>query len=92
MLGFLIRPVLPQEGAFGDALHPAGGVLHRFLRRLLGAGALRGRRGGGLGRTLTPDVLLMHRCDIPICVHATPGPDSHLAIGSMAANMRDREQ
>jgi hypothetical protein len=34
---------------------------------------------------------LLHKCDVPICVHATAGADSHLHEGDTAANMRDRE-
>lgn len=35
---------------------------------------------------------VMHRCDVPICVHATAGEDSHLHEGSNRANMIDRAQ
>lgn len=34
----------------------------------------------------------MHACDVPICVHVTTGPDSHLYVGDTTMNMRDREQ
>ena len=44
------------------------------------------------GRTLTPDIELLHTCDVPICVHVTVGGDSHLFAGDHAMNMRDREQ
>lgn len=44
------------------------------------------------GVTLRPEVTLLHDCDIPICVHATAGADSHLFEGDLGMNMRDREQ
>lgn len=33
---------------------------------------------------------LMHRCDVPICVRATTGKDTHLHPGSNRENMADR--
>lgn len=33
---------------------------------------------------------LMHACDVPICVRATTGPDSHLTAGDARLNMLDR--
>ncbi|MHA7174861.1 hypothetical protein ACX80B_17535 [Arthrobacter monumenti] len=42
------------------------------------------------GLTLTADVVLMHNCDVPICVHATASLDSHLVSATQAQNMWDR--
>ncbi|WP_235436597.1 hypothetical protein [Arthrobacter sp. RIT-PI-e] len=42
------------------------------------------------GETLHPGIILMHVCDVPLCVHATGGPDSHLLPGTQALNMADR--
>jgi hypothetical protein len=44
------------------------------------------------GTTLYPDIALMHVCDVPLCVHATTGTDSHLIPGTQALNMLDRSQ
>lgn len=44
------------------------------------------------GRDLPSHVLLLHDCDVPICVHVTTGADSHLFTGDTVMNMRDREQ
>ena len=44
------------------------------------------------GRSLSPDVKLLHSCDVPICVHVTDGYGSHLFEGDDSMNMRDREQ
>jgi len=44
------------------------------------------------GRALTPDVELLHDCDVPICVHVARGSESHLFEGDHPMNMRDREQ
>lgn len=43
------------------------------------------------GRELTPDVLILHRCDVPLCVHADVDPEaSHLRPGDTSDNMQDR--
>lgn len=42
------------------------------------------------GLDLTPTDVLMHRCDVPICVRATADEKSHLCLGDVAANMADR--
>ncbi|WP_314326696.1 hypothetical protein [Paenarthrobacter ilicis] len=34
---------------------------------------------------------LMHHCDIPLCVRATTGSDTHLSVGDARANMLDRQ-
>lgn len=45
------------------------------------------------GETLTPTTLLMHSCDVPLCVHATAKPhDTHLTPGTHRDNMIDRAQ
>ncbi|MGW9159662.1 hypothetical protein [Microbacterium sp. NPDC055665] len=44
------------------------------------------------GRELDPDTVLLHACDVPICVHVTTDAQSHLFEGDHAMNMRDREQ
>lgn len=44
------------------------------------------------GQSLPPHVLLLHNCDVPICVHVTRDARSHLFLGDTAMNMRDREQ
>ncbi|MFJ8896594.1 hypothetical protein ACIRCZ_18575 [Leifsonia sp. NPDC102414] len=42
-------------------------------------------------REITPGDVLMHDCDVPICVHVDAEPArSHLALGTRASNMRDR--
>jgi len=43
-------------------------------------------------RRLPEDTLLLHRCDVPICVHVDAGPGSHVFEGDAMMNMRDREQ
>lgn len=35
-------------------------------------------------------MLVLHRCDNPLCVRATSGADSHLVLGDHAQNMQDR--
>lgn len=35
---------------------------------------------------------VMHRCDVPLCVRATTGADSHLHEGTRRENMIDRAQ
>ena len=42
------------------------------------------------GETLHPDIVLMHDCDVPLCVHVTTGTDSHLISGTQELNMLDR--
>ena len=42
------------------------------------------------GETLHPGITLMHVCDVPLCVHATSGTDTHLLPGTQALNMADR--
>lgn len=45
------------------------------------------------GDELPSNVLLLHSCDIPICVHAaTDAAESHVWPGSHRANMLDRAQ
>jgi hypothetical protein len=41
---------------------------------------------------LPSHVLLMHSCDIPLCVRATGGEDTHLVPGTRAENLLDRSQ
>ncbi|WP_426624524.1 hypothetical protein ACPPVW_18535 [Leifsonia sp. McL0607] len=42
---------------------------------------------------LTRADVLMHSCDVPLCVHVDADPAlSHLAPGTHASNMRDRAQ
>lgn len=33
---------------------------------------------------------VLHRCDNPLCVHASSSPSSHLYLGSREENMQDR--
>lgn len=44
------------------------------------------------GEALPSHVVLMHLCDVPLCVRATGEADSHLAPGSQADNLLDRSQ
>ncbi|KNC20007.1 hypothetical protein AC792_03215 [Arthrobacter sp. RIT-PI-e] len=44
------------------------------------------------GETLHPGIALMHMCDVPLCVHASTGGDSHLLPGTQALNMLDRSR
>lgn len=45
------------------------------------------------GETLAPDILLLHECDVPICVHAETDPaSSHVYTGTHRENMIDRRQ
>jgi hypothetical protein len=44
------------------------------------------------GEELDPGVVLMHSCDIPLCVRSTGGTDSHTYPGTQAANLLDRSQ
>ncbi|MUK03212.1 hypothetical protein GM708_15640 [Vibrio cholerae] len=44
------------------------------------------------GETLHPGIALMHVCDVPLCVHASTGGDTHLLPGTQALNMLDRSQ
>lgn len=44
------------------------------------------------GIPLTPDVTLLHTCDVPICVLTTGGGGSHLFDGDALTTMRDRSQ
>ncbi len=34
----------------------------------------------------------LHLCDVPLCVRATTGPDTHLIAGTRSENMRQRSQ
>ncbi|WP_235830850.1 hypothetical protein [Arthrobacter cheniae] len=44
------------------------------------------------GETLHSGVALMHVCDVPLCVHASAGGETHLLPGTQALNMLDRSQ
>lgn len=44
------------------------------------------------GEQLPSHVVLMHQCDVPLCVRATGGIDSHLAPGTQGENLLDRSQ
>ena len=44
------------------------------------------------GGQLSPHVILMHVCDISLCVRATGGEDTHLVPGTQAENLLDRSQ
>jgi hypothetical protein len=44
------------------------------------------------GGQLPSHVMLMHVCDIPLCVRATGGEDTHLVPGTQAENLLDRSQ
>ena len=45
------------------------------------------------GTELTPNVLLLHSCDVPTCVHADLDPHvSHVREGTARDNMLDRTQ
>jgi hypothetical protein len=45
------------------------------------------------GKALPSSVLLLHSCDVPICVHAVTDPaESHLTEGTHQMNMLDRVQ
>lgn len=44
------------------------------------------------GEQLPPYVILLHSCDVPLCVRSTGGPDSHTHPGTQAENLMDRLQ
>lgn len=45
------------------------------------------------GRPLSASVMLLHACDVPLCVHVDANPAvSHLFEGTQRVNMLDREQ
>lgn len=44
------------------------------------------------GEILNPGITLLHVCDVPLCVHASTGPESHLMPGTQALNMIDRSR
>ena len=44
------------------------------------------------GRPMDSFGILMHECDVPICVRATTGQDTHLVEGSTRENMLDRRR
>jgi hypothetical protein len=44
------------------------------------------------GNQLQPGVVLLHACDVPICVHATADELSHLGAGTQSQNMIDRSR
>ena len=44
------------------------------------------------GEALHPGIALMHVCDVPLCVHASTGADTHLLPGTPALNMLDRSK
>jgi len=54
---------------------------HRYAAALL--------LGGGLDEN---DVVRHERCDVPLCVHASGGADSHLILGTVADNNLDRSR
>ncbi len=42
------------------------------------------------GTDLPADVMLLHRCDVPLCVHVDVDPEvSHLRVGGASQNQRD---
>lgn len=42
------------------------------------------------GTDLPADVMLLHRCDVPLCVHVDLDPEaSHLRVGGASQNQRD---
>ncbi|MCP1415715.1 hypothetical protein ACX800_22730 [Paenarthrobacter nitroguajacolicus] len=66
-----------------------------WIKTAKGQQAVRPQRFAHLlltGEQLDPDTKLLHSCDIPICVRATGGPDSHLLPGTQAENLIDRTQ
>ncbi|AUZ88513.1 hypothetical protein CVO76_13365 [Arthrobacter agilis] len=44
------------------------------------------------GKTLHSGIALMHVYDVPLCVHAGTGTDTHLLPGTQALNMLDRSR
>lgn len=42
------------------------------------------------GEQLLPTVILLHTCDVLLCVRSTGGPDSHTHPGTQADNLLDR--
>jgi hypothetical protein len=44
------------------------------------------------GESLHPGIVLMHVCDVPLCVHASIEVDTHLVRGTQALNMLDRSR
>jgi len=45
------------------------------------------------GTVLPSSVMLLHACDVPLCVHVDGDPAvSHLFVGNQRVNMLDREQ
>ncbi len=44
------------------------------------------------GEQLPPEAILLHRCDVPLCVRSTGGADSHTHPGTQAENLLDRSQ
>jgi hypothetical protein len=67
-----------------------------WVRREAGQRAVRPQRYAyelATGETLPASTLLLHSCDIPICVHASADLDvSHVAPGTHRENMLDRAQ
>ncbi|GAA4266584.1 hypothetical protein [Frondihabitans peucedani] len=67
-----------------------------WVRRELGQQAVRPQRYAyelATGEPLPPSTLLLHSCDIPMCVHASVNLDvSHVAPGTHRENMLDRAQ
>ncbi|MEX5258554.1 hypothetical protein [Kocuria arenosa] len=43
---------------------------------------------GGLGAI--EGLTALHWCDVPLCVHASLGPSTHLLLGTRSENMADR--
>ncbi len=44
------------------------------------------------GEQLPVEVILLHSCDVPLCVRSTGGPDSHTRSGTRAENLLDRSR
>lgn len=43
------------------------------------------------GQAVAPDTMVLHACDVPLCVHADADPEiSHLRPGTARENMQDR--
>ncbi|MCW2133361.1 hypothetical protein [Arthrobacter sp. VKM Ac-2550] len=77
-------------GAVGD-----DGYGRYWIKTASAQQALRPQRFAYLlltGEHLPADIKLLHTCDIPLCVRATGGKDSHLYPGTQADNLRDRSQ
>ena len=92
----VIKGPEPEDCWFWTGAISDDGYGRFWIRRDAGQQAVRPQRYAyelATGKPLRASTLLLHSCDIPICVHATANLEtSHVAPGTHRENMLDRAQ